>query len=803
MNNITPQNILKLEEECNRLKLENLYLKTLLNIPTDSQGKLNSSINDSSNIPNISKYSFLSGDEKIKLYRSLFRGRSDAYAIRWENKTGRAGYSPACANEWNRQFCNKPKVKCTECPNRCLLHITDQTIYDHLVGKKFIGIYPLLQDETCYFLAIDFDKASWKEDILAFTKICHLFSVPVLLERSQSGNGAHVWIFFEEAISARLARTLGTGLLTQTMQEHQAISMDSYDRLFPNQDTLPQGGFGNLIALPMQGVRRKQGNSIFLNDKLEVDPNPWELLLHIRPITEEIVLNVISSISKNGNLLDIRNTQIEEENLDPWISPQSLNKYPQIQTVLPKRLSITLANLLYIPTKELPAILINQIKKIAAFQNPEFYRFQAMRLSTFGKPRIINCSEAFPDYLGLPRGCEDEIKGLLHHYDIEVSMNDETTKGGKIDVNFYAELNSDQQKAFLALLQHRYGILSATTAFGKTVIAAKIIAERKTNTLILVHRQQLLEQWKTRLSSLFDISPESIGTLGGGRKKLSGSIDIAMLQSLFKQSVISDEILKYGQIIIDECHHLSAFSFEQVLKKARAHYILGLTATPLRKDGHHPIIMMQCGAIRYSVSSKSQIAASETQHHVLVRNTSCYYPSLGASYKISDLYHCLVQDENRNEIILKDIISALENNRIALLLTQRTQHLQWFTNRLSPFTKNIFVLQGKMKQAERKSVFQRISLLPDNETRIILATGSYIGEGFDDPRLDTLFLALPVSWHGTLQQYIGRLHRSHQNKKDILVYDYVDTEISMLARMYQKRLKKYQDMGYVVENKII
>lgn len=799
---VNRNNILELEAECRRLRLENSRLKDLLNI-TATESSETSSEPNARNALNILKDNSLSIDEKIKIYRSLFRGRDDVYATRWESKGGQAGYSPACSYEWDRRFCNKPKIKCNECANRQLLPITDQTIHAHLTGRKFIGIYPLLKDETCYFLAIDFDKTSWQQDVLAFFKICCSFSIPSLLERSQSGNGAHAWIFFAEAIPARLARTLGTGLLTRTMQEHHTVSMDSYDRLFPNQDTIPQGGFGNLIALPLQGNRRKQGNSTFLNDKLEIDPDPWRLLSQICPITERAVTNIIGLISKNGDLLDVRHAQIEEENLDPWVTPQSNNKYPQIQDTFPKSVSIALANLLYVPTRGLPAILINQIKKIAAFQNPEFYRFQAMRLSTYGKPRVINCSEEFPGYLGLPRGCETELLDLLHHYDIKTTMNDETIDGEKVNVSFNAELTPEQEKAYSTILQYRYGILAATTAFGKTVIAAKIIAKRQTNTLILVHRQQLLEQWKERLSSLFDISSDFIGTLGGGRKKLSGSIDIAMLQSLFKQGIVSDDILKYGQIIVDECHHLSAFSFEQVLKKARARYILGLTATPLRKDGHHPIIMMQCGAIRYNVSSKSQITASKIQHRAFVQNTYCRYPALGASYKISDLYYCLVQDESRNKLILNNIVSALENNRVSLLLTQRTQHLQWFADRLSSYTKNVFILQGRMKRLERQEVFQKIKSLPDNEKRIILATGSYIGEGFDDPRLDTLFLALPVSWQGTLQQYVGRLHRTHQHKKDVFVYDYVDIEIPMLVRMYQKRLKKYQAMGYTIEdNKI-
>ncbi len=541
----------KLMAECAHLRRENEYLRKLLKldlheplaISQEEQPK--SIVDDPQPIPvedNISNVSILSTSDKISLYRSLFRGRDDVYAVRWEGKNGRSGYSPACANEWDRRVCRKPQIKCSECPHSHWHTATDQVIYDHLAGKHMIGVYPLLQDETCYFLAIDFDKSAWQEDALAFVNICRRYSISVALERSQSGNGAHVWIFFEEPIPARLARLLGTGLLTQTMQERHSVSLDSYDRLFPNQDTMPKGGFGNLIALPLQGARRKIGNSLFVDDTIKPYADQWSFLTTIRPLSYNKVSSLIDAIGQQGNLLDVRSSQTDEDYSDPWVTPKPNLPYPEINANLPEQIELVMANLLYIPFRNLPSILVNQIKKIAAFQNPEFYRAQAMRISIYGKPRIISCAEEFPDYLGLPRGCENDLIHLLNHYKIKFSLRDETQKGKDIDVIFSGKLCAEQEKAFDALLAHRYGILAATTAFGKTVIAAKMIAERRTNTLVLVHRQQLLEQWRERLSVFLDIPLKSIGVMGGGRNKLTGNIDIGMLQSISKQGVVQEGI---------------------------------------------------------------------------------------------------------------------------------------------------------------------------------------------------------------------------------------------------------------------
>ncbi len=791
--------------EYERLKLENLYLRKLLNIDEKQTIILpQDTSNLRTKIQTINQKTTKAGNnltisEKIDLFSKLFQGRQDVYALRWENKQGKTGYSPACANEWDRRVCRKPNIKCNECQFSQWLPITDKVIHRHLAGHHMIGVYPLQKNETCHFLAIDFDKASWQEDALAFFKTCQDFVLPVALERSQSGNGAHVWIFFSDPISARLARILGTGLLSHTMKTNPSIGFNSYDRLFPNQDTLPKGGFGNLIALPLQGNRRKAGNSIFLDENLKPYPDPWIFLSSINPINEQGILALIEKLNQQGSTLDILNSSPEEEQADPWVTPKQTVNFPSIAEPLPDHLELILSNLLYVPHLNLPALLINQIKKIAAFQNPEFYKAQRMRLSTYAEPRIISCYEQFPKYIGLPRGCEKKLLALLQHYHIKTTTRFEVQEGRRIDFDFHGNLSADQNKALRAMLSQDFSILAAATGFGKTVIAAKIISERKTNTLILVHRKELLKQWIERLCSFLNLSPKSIGIIGGGRKKITGLLDIATLQSLHKKGEVLEAVTEYGQVIVDECHHVAAVGFENVLKKVKARYVLGLTATPTRKDGRHPIILMQCGDIRFRVSSKSQIMAAQMKHTVQIRNTDFELPNDNVK-NMSDIYALLVNDDSRNTLILKDVLEALKQGRTPLLLTERIQHLEWFSEQFRHKVEHVFILRGGMKQTKRNEIFQKILSLRPDEKRLIIATGSYIGEGFDDPRLDTLFLTLPISWQGTLQQYVGRLHRIHEQKKDIIVNDYVDQKVPLLNKMFQKRLKNYRAMGYMVND---
>jgi superfamily II DNA or RNA helicase/very-short-patch-repair endonuclease len=747
---------------------------------------------------------------KIALFRSLFRGREDVFPRRFESrKTGKTGYSPVCGNEWVPGVCEKPRIKCMECPHRRFLPITDDVIRWHLSGKddggrEFImGTYPMLLDETCFFLAADFDKSTWIQDAGAFFETCRRMDLPAVLERSRSGNGGHVWMFFEEAIPAGLARRLGSYVLTQTMESRPDIGFDSYDRFFPNQDTLPAGGFGNLIALPLQRQPRTRGNSIFVDAHGVPYSDQWNFLANIRKISRSAIEEMVGKAEAKGHVLGVRMVPWEEEGATPWtLLPSQRTRETPISGPLPERLELTLGNAVYVPKDALSASLRNKIIRIAAFQNPEFYKAQAMRLSTHDKPRIIACGEDHPKHVALPRGCLDDVRKLLSDLKIRTVIRDERQQGKPLDVFFRGELRSDQKVAADAMLAHDIGVLSATTAFGKTVVAAWLIAKRGVNTLVLVHRRQLQEQWVDRLSTFLGIPAKSIGAIGGGRKRVTGTIDVAVIQSLSRKGVVDNLVGQYGHVVVDECHHLSAQSFEQVVYRAKARFVTGLSATVTRKDGHHPIVFMQCGPVRHRVNAKEQAAARPFDHVVYVRPTS-FRPIRPADSNVKAQFHSLydelIVDEHRNRLMVDEIIQSVREGRSPLVLTERNEHLDILANALAPSVKHLLVLRGGMGRKALRCVTDSLAAIPLNEERVVLATGRFIGEGFDDARLDTLFLTLPISWHGTIAQYVGRLHRLNDQKKEVRVFDYADLNVPMLSRMFDRRCRGYEAVGYSIQ----
>ncbi len=739
-------------------------------------------------------------NEKISLFRGLFRGRDDVYPKRWESKNNNSGYSPVCSNEWNPAYCDKPRTKCNKCLNRQYVPLSDKVIYDHLSGKQTIGVYPLLPEDTCWFLAVDFDGAEWIDDASAFLETCHFLQIPATLERSRSGNGGHVWIFFSEAVQASLARQLGGFILTKTMEKRHQIGLKSYDRLFPSQDTLPKGGFGNLIALPLQKIPRDKGSSVFLDSEFLPFPDQWAYLSSIKKLDSKEVDKVVAEAVSERSVLCVKtNTFAEDTADDPWtLPPSGVKKHPIVNYPLPEKVSVVLGDLLYFEKEEIPAGLQNQLIQLAAFQNPEFYKAQAMRRSTYNLSRILFCSEEFPKHIGLPRGCLPDVENLLNCLGIKINLEDERSKGRPLRVGFRGKLRTQQKLAVKELRRHDIGILSAATAFGKTVVAAKLIAVRKRNTLILVHRRQLMDQWREKLSVFLGIPTKEIGQISGSKKMSTGKLDVAVIQSLCRKGIVNDIVANYGHVIVDECHHIAALSFEQLMKKVKAHYVLGLTATPVRKDGHHPIIIMQCGPIRYRYSGKEATADSSFEHVVHVRSTGFQILLEHDQPALYEIYQKLIVNETRNRLICKDILKSLQDNRSPLLLTERTEHLHILNDLLRDKVKNIVILKGGMSKKQRDNVDEQLKNIGKDEERVILATGRYIGEGFDDARLDTLFLALPISWKGTIQQYAGRLHREYDGKKEVRIYDYLDGEVSMLTRMYKKRLRGYKSIGYEI-----
>lgn len=738
--------------------------------------------------------------EKVALFRSLFRGREDVYPRLWENaRTGRKGYAPACANEWVRGVCEKPRVKCGECPNQAFLAVSDRAIVDHLQGRHVIGVYPLLEDETCWFLAIDFDKGSWEEDVAAFIKTCRGAGVPLAVERSRSGNGAHAWLFFSAPVSAATARRMGCFLITETMAQRHELGMGSYDRLFPNQDTMPRGGFGNLIALPLQHEARQRRNTLFVDEQLVPVPDQWAYLAAVERLPPSAVELIAAEAVRKGKVIGVPRVDIGDNEADraPWTrAPSGRPSPPLISGTLPSVVRAVVAQRIFVEKAGVPSALLNQIKRLAAFQNPEFYKKQSLRLSTALTPRVITCAEEFPEHVALPRGCLVDLEELTHEYGIALHVEDQRVSGEPFTPGFIGQLTAAQQSAANALLGHDIGVFVAPPGVGKTVVGAYLVARRARSTLVLVHRQPLLDQWVAQLSMFLGIDAKAVGRIGAGRRTPNGLLDVAMLQSLVRGDSVKDLVAEYGHVLVDECHHIPAVSFERVLSNVRAKYVTGFTATPRRRDGHDPIVQMQLGPVRFAIESKAHAAERPFAHRLLVRDTHFQLRGGGAPVTIQDLYGALATDEDRNRFIIDDVLNALEEGRSPIVLTERRDHLEYLETQLRRGARNVVVLRGGMGAKQRRALADRLAAIPPDEERLVLATGRYIGEGFDDARLDTLFLTLPVSWRGTLVQYAGRLHRSYDRKREVRIFDYVDRNVPMLARMFEKRLRGYRAIGY-------
>lgn len=777
---------------------EKLFLTEWENIKEEFLQKQN----ETKIIPSVDNYvqaeQSMTMAQLVALYRELFYGRQDVYAVRWENqKAGTHGYAPKCKNEWDRNICGKAmriKGACKKCVYKENQEITNATIQQHFTGTGVnalvMGVYPLLEDESCRFLAIDFDKGNWQEEILVAKRVYEEYGIKSYIERSRSGNGGHLWVFFTESIEAHIARKLGIKVLETAMNRNGISKFDSFDRLFPNQDHMPKGGYGNLIALPLQRQAVEKGNSVFVDDSFKMYASQTAVLQNIERYSRMQIIDVLKQFP-NVILSDVNDKEIEEEDK---VLPWEKKKEEIIPTDLPKYIDMVLYDRIYISKKKLHPFIKKKLIGLTVFHNPEYYLARNLRKSVQDIPMWIQCFEEDSDYLMLPVGVESTLVAICQSYNIQINVIDKRFSGKEIDVAFHGDLRKKQLKAVEELLAVSNGILHANTAFGKTVTAIALIAERKVNTLIIVDRVSLLNQWCERLSVFLNIPKQEIGVIGGGKKNPTGIIDVAVSQSLYRDNKVSELVKGYGQIICDECHHVSAVGFEQIMKNSPAKYKYGLTATLKRKDGKERIVLMQLGPVRYKDLSK---VSSELMHKVLVQETGISSDDLSNEHTTNELYDCLYINAIRNMQIVMDIRNCLDENRYPIVLTERKEHIDLLEKELSPYVK-VYKLHGGLKKKEREGIMDELQNISDDVRRVIIATSKYVGEGFDYPILDTLFLTLPISWSGRIKQYAGRLHREYHEKKEVRIYDYVDSRIDAAMKMYEKRSKGYRSMGYQI-----
>ena len=832
------ENISQLQKKLNDLQLENQILKNILDKAGLSYHKELSKLRQSG-----SKEAFDPEQGKriihpqaitenmANQFFSMFWGRQDVYAKRSVNKeTGKAAYYPQCNNFWTNVCHKKIKdgINCKDCKNRSYKTITKKDILNHLQGNAYnasdvIGVYPLLSNGTCRFMVFDFDNHdkgaeekdfansddTWVEEVESMREICVLNGIEPLVERSRSGRGAHVWIFFDKPIAASFVRKFGFALLDKGAEQINLKSFKYYDRMLPAQDSLPEdSAVGNLIALPLQGKALQDGNSAFIDGNWNAYPNQWETLFNKPRLSQGFLEEKIKEWS---NTIDnIAANAAESDREKPWNRMQHFNKND-----VEGKLHIVLSNGIYVDNTNLKAAMQNRIRRMAAISNPVFYKNQAIGTSNYDTARWIYLGkDHLSGYIQIPRGLQDELWENIKQADIDYEMEDERQQGRKINVDFKGELRPEQDKALKELIRYDNGILHAATAFGKTVVSSAIIAQKKINTLIILESSALIEQWKEALEKFLNINEglptyetktgrvrkrkSLIGTLQGAHDSMTGIIDIAMAGSLCKKGKYHKMMNEYGLVLIDECHHSASETIANVLKEVKAKYVYGVTATPKRGDGLEKINYMLIGPIRYSYTAKEKAKEQGIQHLVYPRFTRTVPPRGVITDKMhpDEAYEIIHNNDVRDEQIIEDVKNCVAAGRTPVVLSRYKDHSEKFYERLKSYADHVFLMTGNNSKKEHRKILEQMHQVDKNESLILIATGSLVGEGFDFPRLDTLFMATPVSFRGVVEQYAGRLNRDYAGKENVIIYDYVDNHIPMFNNMYMKRLKAYKQIGY-------
>ena len=812
-----------------RLESEIRYLKGLLDengIPYDYEAFVEAARREE---PVEIELPVLTAEYAIQFY-SYFRGRKDVYVKRNAKK----GYFTQCNNFWKTGVCpkkNLEKVKCQECPAKDYTKLTISVVLEHLKGTKedcsdVIGLYPLFPDGTCWFLVFDFDNhdeetaptKDWEQEVDALRKICQALGIDALVERSRSGRGAHVWIFFSEAIQATKVRRFGEALLAKGAESVSLRSFRYYDRMMPMQDSLPEGKFGNLIALPLQGQALRKGNSAFVDEFWRPYKDQWSKLLHTRKLSEAEVDAYVKSWCPEDNAMQMFQSDKVDEQEDSnlllfGISPKPSTRYFKADDVT-GTVKILLADGIYVDKRNLKPRLQNTIRRLAAYSNPQFFQNLALGFSTHETPRIVYDGYDEGNYIVLPRGCFEELKRHLADAEIPYDIVDIRQMGRQIDVSFNGELYPEQKVAAERLLAYDIGMLAAATAFGKTVIGANLIACRKVNTLVLVHTVEIMNNWVRDLERFLTINEELptyttpkgrvkqrdsvIGTFSSQKKAATGIIDIVMIGSLGKEDDINPMVRDYGMIIVDECHHAAAATFENVLRASAAKYVYGMSATVKRGDKQERKLLMQLGPIRHRYTAKERAMKQGIGHYVYPRFTRMVDLSPSDDKHISELYRLIVDSELRNMQIVADVVDCVKKGRTPVVMTKYREHAETLYGLLQGVADHVFLLQGGKSLKARAELREKMAAVARDESMIMVATGQYIGEGFNYPRLDTMLMAMPISFEGNVEQYAGRLNRDYEGKKDVIIFDYIDQHVPVLERMYHRRLRTYMKIGFEV-----
>ena len=832
------ENISQLQKQLNDLQLENQILKNILDRAGLSYHIELSAYRQSDNKetydPEQGKriiHPQVITENMANQFFYMFWGRQDVYAKRSVNKeTGKAAYYPQCNNFWTNVCHKKIKdgVSCKDCKNRSYKLITKKDILNHLQGNAYnasdvIGVYPLLSNGTCRFMVFDFDNHdkraeekdfaniddTWIEEVEAMREICVLNGIEPLVERSRSGKGAHIWIFFDKPIAASLVRKFGFTLLDKGAEQVNLKSFKYYDRMLPAQDSLPDdGSVGNLIALPLQGKALLDGNSAFVDGNWNAYPNQWKIMFNKPRLSQEFLEEKIKEWSNSVNDIDVNTDEDDREK--PWDRVWHFNK-----NNVDGKLHITLSNGIYVDNTNLKASIQNKIRRMAAISNPIFYKNQVIGTSNYDTSRWIYLGkDHLSGYIQIPRGLYDELLEHVNQTDINYEIEDERQQGRNINVAFHGELRPEQDMALKGLTKYDNGILYATTAFGKTVVSSAIIAQKKVNTLIILESSALMEQWKEALDKFLNINEELptyetktgrvrkrkslIGTLQGVHDSMTGIIDIAMAGSLCKKGEYHKLLNQYGLVIVDECHHSASETIANILKEIKAKYVYGVTATPKRGDGLEKINYMLIGPIRYSYTAKEKAKEQGIRHLVYPRFTRTVPPRgvITNNMHPNEAYEIIHNNDIRDEQIIEDVKNCVSVGRTPVILSRYKDHSGKLYERLKSYADHVFLMTGNNSKKEHKKILEQMRQVDKDESLILIATGSLVGEGFDFPRLDTLFMATPVSFRGVVEQYAGRLNRDYAGKQNVMIYDYVDSHIPMFDNMYVKRLKAYKQIGY-------